>query len=199
MPLYVLGRELKDLFPLAFLPNNHALAIAIMSYNGGIDYGLLADYDALPDVDVIAEGIHDSLQELLEAARSRQRAGRRCRGQRQRQRGAPARARGDAGQRCSGLDPPHLVGPAQARPGRGHAGQAQRSTRPARPPSKAKSASPRRPGQPKLARQRATRRHVGEGPGGVELAVTRVVDREQEERVAVAGPTPSNRKRWPLV
>src|SRR4029077_15352910 len=54
-PLYVLGRTLEDLFPLAFLPRNHALAVAIMSYNGGIDYGLLGDYDALPDIDVIAD------------------------------------------------------------------------------------------------------------------------------------------------
>jgi diacylglycerol O-acyltransferase / wax synthase len=67
-PLYVLGRQLEDLFPLAFLPKNHALAVAIMSYNGGIDYGLLADYDALPDVEVIAEGIDAALSALLEAA-----------------------------------------------------------------------------------------------------------------------------------
>ena len=45
-PLYVLGRELQDLFPVAFLPENHALAIAIMSYNGRLNFGLLADYDA---------------------------------------------------------------------------------------------------------------------------------------------------------
>jgi diacylglycerol O-acyltransferase len=69
LPLYVLGRRLEDLFPVAFLPNNHALAIAIMSYNGGIDYGLLGDYDALADIDVVAEGIDSSLQELLDAAR----------------------------------------------------------------------------------------------------------------------------------
>jgi diacylglycerol O-acyltransferase / wax synthase len=69
VPLYVLGRELEDLFPVAFLPDNHALAIAIMSYNGGIDFGLLGDYDALPDIDVIADGIADSLEELLEVAR----------------------------------------------------------------------------------------------------------------------------------
>ena len=67
-PLYVLGRQLEDLFPLAFLPKNHGLAVAIMSYNGGIDYGLLADYDALPDIDVIAAGIDSALRELLEAA-----------------------------------------------------------------------------------------------------------------------------------
>jgi diacylglycerol O-acyltransferase / wax synthase len=69
IPLYVLGRKLQDLFPLAFLPENHALAIAIMSYNGGIDYGLLGDYDAMPDIDLVAEGIEDALQELLVAAR----------------------------------------------------------------------------------------------------------------------------------
>ena len=68
VPLYVLGRQLEDLFPLAFLPKNHALAVAIMSYNGGLDYGLLGDYDALPDIAVIAEGIDASLTELLEAA-----------------------------------------------------------------------------------------------------------------------------------
>ncbi len=71
MPLYVLGRQLQDLFPVAFLPNNHALAIAIMSYTGGVDYGLLGDYDALPDIDVVADGIDSSLHELLGAARQR--------------------------------------------------------------------------------------------------------------------------------
>ena len=54
-PLYVLGRELQDLFPVAFLPKNHALAIAIMSYDGGMDFGLLGDYDAMPDLDRIGE------------------------------------------------------------------------------------------------------------------------------------------------
>jgi WS/DGAT/MGAT family acyltransferase len=68
-PLYVLGRQLRDLFPVAFLPENHALAIAIMSYNGSLDFGLLADYDAMPDVALVAEGIDRSLAELLAAAR----------------------------------------------------------------------------------------------------------------------------------
>ncbi|MHB1569585.1 MAG: WS/DGAT/MGAT family O-acyltransferase, partial [Solirubrobacteraceae bacterium] len=56
LPLYLLGRQLLDLFPVAFLPENHALAVAIMSYNGGLDYGLLGDYDAMPDLDVVATG-----------------------------------------------------------------------------------------------------------------------------------------------
>jgi WS/DGAT/MGAT family acyltransferase len=69
IPLYVLGRELEEVFPVAFLPQNHALAIAIMSYNGRINFGLLADYDAMEDVEIISEGIAESLDELLEAAK----------------------------------------------------------------------------------------------------------------------------------
>ena len=53
-PLYLLGRELQEIFPIAFLPRDHALAVAIMSYNGGIDFGLLGDYDAMPDLDEMA-------------------------------------------------------------------------------------------------------------------------------------------------
>jgi WS/DGAT/MGAT family acyltransferase len=71
MPLYVLGCELEDLFPIAFLPKGHALAVAIMSYNGRLEYGLLADYDTLPDVDMIARGIDRALDELLEVARDK--------------------------------------------------------------------------------------------------------------------------------
>jgi diacylglycerol O-acyltransferase len=67
-PLYVLGRQLRDLFPIAFLPRGHALAVAIMSYNGELCYGLLGDYDALGDIDVIAAGLDASLAELLELA-----------------------------------------------------------------------------------------------------------------------------------
>ena len=69
-PLYVLGRELQDVFPIAFLPRNHALAVAIMSYNGGMDFGLLGDYDAVPDLDDIAQQLKDSIAELVTAATS---------------------------------------------------------------------------------------------------------------------------------
>jgi len=67
-PLYMHGRELQELVPLAFLPESHALAVAIMSYNGGVTFGLLADYDAMPDLKLVAEAVEASLAELLEAA-----------------------------------------------------------------------------------------------------------------------------------
>jgi diacylglycerol O-acyltransferase / wax synthase len=68
IPLYVLGRELEEVFPVAFLPENHALAVAIMSYNGKVGFGLLADYDSMEDVEAIGSGINDSLAELEQAA-----------------------------------------------------------------------------------------------------------------------------------
>lgn len=67
-PLYLLGRELQELAPMAFLPENHALAVAAMSYNGCVDFGLLGDYDAMPDLDVFADYLEDALAELMEAA-----------------------------------------------------------------------------------------------------------------------------------
>jgi diacylglycerol O-acyltransferase / wax synthase len=68
LPLYVLGREMEEIFPVAFLPQNHVLAVAIMSYNGRIGFGLLADYDSVKDADTIADGIAGSLAELEAAA-----------------------------------------------------------------------------------------------------------------------------------
>jgi WS/DGAT/MGAT family acyltransferase len=68
-PLYVLGREMLQAIPVAFLPENHALAIAIMSYNGQMNFGLLGDFDALPDIDMIAENISEELQRLISLAR----------------------------------------------------------------------------------------------------------------------------------
>jgi diacylglycerol O-acyltransferase / wax synthase len=71
-PIYMLGRQMLTFFPIAFLPSGHALAIAIMSYNGAIDFGLLGDYDALPDIETIAEGIEDGLAQLKAAARTKE-------------------------------------------------------------------------------------------------------------------------------
>jgi WS/DGAT/MGAT family acyltransferase len=70
-PLYILGRELMEVYPVAFLPRDHALAVAIMSYNGQMNFGLLADFDAMPDIEDIGERIADELAELVELARER--------------------------------------------------------------------------------------------------------------------------------
>jgi WS/DGAT/MGAT family acyltransferase len=68
-PLYVRGREMVDVFPVAFLPKGHALAIAIMSYNGGLNFGLLGDFDAMPDIEQFGAGLDAALEELLALAK----------------------------------------------------------------------------------------------------------------------------------
>jgi diacylglycerol O-acyltransferase / wax synthase len=68
-PLYVLGRRMLEAYPVAFLPQHHALAIAIMSYNGQMNFGLLGDLDALPDIDVLGESIAAELATLVSLAR----------------------------------------------------------------------------------------------------------------------------------
>jgi WS/DGAT/MGAT family acyltransferase len=69
-PLYVLGRELLHAYPVAFLPKRHALAVAIMSYNGEMNFGLLGDYDAMPDLEALGDGIAAGLSELAGLARA---------------------------------------------------------------------------------------------------------------------------------
>ena len=140
----MLGRELQDLFPLAFLPQHHALAIAIMSYNGGLDYGLLGDYDAMPDIDLVAEGIEASLAQLLAAARGAALRLRRATaarggqdGRRPRVGQADRKAAPDLQhrrQRRTGADRPARPRPRQARSRGRHARQAR-----ARRPSAAKA------------------------------------------------------------
>ena len=76
-PLYVLGRELETVVPVAFLPAKHALAVAIFSYNGKMSFGLLGDFDAMEDIDVVQRGVERSLRDLVEAAIARQPAKRR--------------------------------------------------------------------------------------------------------------------------
>ncbi len=64
-PLYAAGARMLDMFPVVPLAGGQAVAIGVTSYDGGMHYGLTADRDAMPDVDVLAEALTDSLAELL--------------------------------------------------------------------------------------------------------------------------------------
>ena len=67
-PLYLLGREMEELAPVPFLAPEHALAVAIMSYNGSVDIGLMGDFDAMDDLDLFGGDIEEAFAELREAA-----------------------------------------------------------------------------------------------------------------------------------
>jgi diacylglycerol O-acyltransferase len=64
VPLYVLGRRLEAFYPLVPLVLNTALGIAVMSYDGKLFFGLLGDYDALPDLDALAGDLEAAIVEL---------------------------------------------------------------------------------------------------------------------------------------
>ncbi len=75
-PLYLLGRRLEVLYPVVPLAQRQALGIAVMSYDGHLGFGLLGDYDALPDLDEIAEDLQSAVAALARAAGVRARSSR---------------------------------------------------------------------------------------------------------------------------
>jgi diacylglycerol O-acyltransferase / wax synthase len=64
MPLYSCGRRLLRAWPYAPLAAPLRVGVAIFSYDGEVVFGITGDYDTVPDVDVLAEGIHAGLAEL---------------------------------------------------------------------------------------------------------------------------------------
>lgn len=67
-PLYVAGHELLDVFPMVPLATNQRLGLALMSYNGAINFGLIGDFDTMPDLEDFARHLAASLEELADAA-----------------------------------------------------------------------------------------------------------------------------------
>ena len=68
IPLYLIGREMSEMFPMVPLVERQAVGVAIMSYNGRIDFGLVGDYDVMSDIDQLAKDFRSSLAELAEVA-----------------------------------------------------------------------------------------------------------------------------------
>ena len=67
-PLYLLGRRMLEIFPMVPLAKNQALGVALLSYNGSINFGLVGDLDLLWDLDQFATDVRESLEELAAAA-----------------------------------------------------------------------------------------------------------------------------------
>ena len=67
-PLYLLGRRMLDPFPMVPLAKNQALGVALLSYDGHINFGLVGDYDLMWDLDDFAADLEESMAELATAA-----------------------------------------------------------------------------------------------------------------------------------
>jgi diacylglycerol O-acyltransferase / wax synthase len=115
-PLYMLGRPLTALYPQVPLTLNVALGIAILSYDGRLNFGLLGDFDAMPDLEQVGHDLGAAIDELALAAGvvAEGRPGGKARAQEQ------AEAEADNGRPALGIDMP-----------RGRPGVRPRSRRPA--------------------------------------------------------------------
>jgi WS/DGAT/MGAT family acyltransferase len=63
---YLAGARLLEAYPVSPLSKGQALSIGVTSYDGRIFVGLFGDRDAMPDLDVLGQCLHDSLDELLD-------------------------------------------------------------------------------------------------------------------------------------
>ncbi|MGO9321280.1 MAG: WS/DGAT/MGAT family O-acyltransferase [Solirubrobacteraceae bacterium] len=110
-PLYLLGRRLQVLYPVVPLAQRQALGIAVMSYDGHLGFGLLGDYDALPDLEKIAADLQWAIASLARAAGVRPSASRSTsarparKAKAPRNNGARASAKEPAGDRASATKP----------------------------------------------------------------------------------------------
>ncbi|HEY7564759.1 MAG TPA: wax ester/triacylglycerol synthase family O-acyltransferase [Acidimicrobiia bacterium] len=67
-PMYLLEARMLANYPIVPLWSQHGLGVALFSYDGKLQWGIHADFDAVPDTDRFAAAIAESTDELLEAA-----------------------------------------------------------------------------------------------------------------------------------
>jgi WS/DGAT/MGAT family acyltransferase len=69
VPLYMLGRRIKAIYPFVPLsPQGHALTIGLLSYDGGVYFGLTGDRDRIADIDDFATDLEAAIAEQVAAA-----------------------------------------------------------------------------------------------------------------------------------
>ena len=64
-PLHTLDRRLLESFPFVPVIGNVRISIAIFSYDGGLYFGVTADYDSSRDIDLLTSGVQRAMAELL--------------------------------------------------------------------------------------------------------------------------------------
>jgi diacylglycerol O-acyltransferase / wax synthase len=70
MPFYLLGRKVREIYPFVPLsPQNHALSVGIVSYDGDVFFGLVGDREIVGDLHLLAKALRKSLREQAPANR----------------------------------------------------------------------------------------------------------------------------------
>jgi len=70
-PLYGMGRRILEIIPYVPIATTLRTGVSIFTYCDHVTFGITGDFDANPDLDVLARGIEDGLAELLKASRRR--------------------------------------------------------------------------------------------------------------------------------
>jgi WS/DGAT/MGAT family acyltransferase len=70
IPLYLLGTMMRTSYPVVPLFANLAMVVGLFSYNGGLYWGINADWEELPDLHDFITALETSFRELQEAANS---------------------------------------------------------------------------------------------------------------------------------
>jgi hypothetical protein len=61
------GHPVTEVYPFAPLARGQSLAIAISTYRGRVHYGLVADAEAVPDLEVLARSLSEEVETLITA------------------------------------------------------------------------------------------------------------------------------------
>jgi diacylglycerol O-acyltransferase / wax synthase len=69
--LYALGAPMREVYPLVPLAAAHDVGVAVTSYDGNVFFGVVADPDTVPDLDVLLSTLAASAGELLSSARAK--------------------------------------------------------------------------------------------------------------------------------
>ena len=64
MPLYLAGARMLTNYPTSIVVHGMALNITVQSYNGALDFGLMADAKAMPDVKAFAQALEVAFDDL---------------------------------------------------------------------------------------------------------------------------------------
>ncbi|MDP6979672.1 MAG: wax ester/triacylglycerol synthase family O-acyltransferase [Myxococcota bacterium] len=68
-PIYGIGARLAANYPVSAINDGVGLNITVQSYNGNLDFGIIACRELMPDVWDLIDGLRDSLSELRECAK----------------------------------------------------------------------------------------------------------------------------------
>jgi diacylglycerol O-acyltransferase len=69
VPMYLLGRRMTELFPYIPIGADIRITIGIASYAGRLTCGVTGDFDAVPDLQVLCDGIDSATEELVALVR----------------------------------------------------------------------------------------------------------------------------------